>query len=127
MVIGYVSIVHSHGACYTWSTMSKSIKKLLCEVKAELESIYGSHLKGVYLYGSYARNEADSESDVDVLVVLDRIGRYTEEIERTGHLIADLSLKHNVSLSRVFIRERDWLHAAMPFLINVREEAIAAS
>lgn len=99
---------------------------LMGELKAGLLAIYGDRLKGVYLYGSYARGDADRESDLDVLVVLDRIDRYTAEIERTSRLGADLSLKYGVSISKVYKRERDWLEHESPFLANVREEAIAA-
>jgi predicted nucleotidyltransferase len=79
-----------------------------------------------YLFGSYARGEADSESDADVLVVLDRVDRYGAEVERTGQLISELSLKYGVSVSRTFVSEREWLGGESPFLTNVREEAIPA-
>jgi type I restriction enzyme S subunit len=102
------------------------IKALMGELKVGLVPIYGERLKGVYLYGSYARGEADEESDVDVLVVLDDFEQYGREIDRTGQLGADLSLKYGVSISKVFIRERDWLRGESPFLANVREEAILA-
>ena len=88
--------------------------------------MYGERLKGVYLYGSYAREEADPESDVDILVVLADFEHYGNEVDRTGHLGADLSLKYGVSVSTVFIRERDWLRGETPFLDNVREEALPA-
>lgn len=59
--------------------MNAVVRGVLSELKAGLRASYGESLKGVYLYGSYARGEADSESDVDVLVVLDRIDRYAAE------------------------------------------------
>jgi len=102
------------------------LKALLAELKAGLQAIYGDRLKGVYLYGSYARGEADPESDLDVLVVLDRIDRYAAEVDRTGQLGAELSLKYSVSISKVYLSESSWLHGDTPFLSNVREEALAA-
>ena len=45
----------------------------------------------------------------DVLIVLDRIERYGSEIDRTGDLASRLSLKHGVTVSRVFAAESDWL------------------
>jgi len=98
---------------------------LMAGLKAGLEATYGRRLKDVWLYGSYARGEPDPESDVDVLVVLDRIGRYADEIERTSRLGADLSLKYGVSISKVFMSESKWLRGDTRFLANVREEAIS--
>ena len=106
--------------------MTEATGMLLAELKASLNSIYGRRLCGVYLYGSYARGEEDDESDIDVLVVLDELKRYGDEIERTSHAVADLSLKYEVSVSRIFVREEDWSDGQTPFLLNAREDAIPA-
>ena len=99
---------------------------MLKELKTGLRSVYGNRLHGVYLYGSCARGEAGRESDVDVLVVLDRIPSYSAEVDRTSALVASLSLKHSVSISRVFVSLPDWRQGQTPFLLNAREEAVAA-
>jgi len=106
--------------------MGTNINNLLKELKTGLEPLYSGRLHGVYLYGSQARNEADRESDVDVLVVLDAIPSYAAEVDRTSALIAGLSLKYGVSVSRVFVTRREWQQWQSPFLLNAREEAVAA-
>ena len=106
--------------------MENTVHRLLGTLKVELRALYGARLKGVYLYGSYARGEADAESDLDVLVVLDHFEHYGEEVKRTSELSASLSLQYGVSISKVFFRERDWLSLQTPFLANVREEAVPA-
>jgi len=106
--------------------MKKRIKVLLAELKQGLIATYGSRLKGVYLFGSYARGEEDQESDVDVLIVLDGFERYGVEVDRTSDLIAGLSLEYSVSISRVFVSEKDWKNQESAFLANAREEAVAA-
>ena len=97
---------------------------ILDELKSGLQLFYRKRLKGVYLFGSYARGEADRESDLDVMVVLQDFKSYAHEVDRTAELAGDLSLKHGVSISLVFMREREWLHGDTPFLSNVRDEAI---
>lgn len=101
-------------------------KKLLTELKEELKRIYGPRLKGLYLYGSYARGEQQEDSDIDVLIVLDRIDHYFGEIERSGQLVSDISLKYGESVSRVFVTESDWKSRDTSFLANAREDAVAA-
>lgn len=103
--------------------MNGPIRSLRDEFRTGIEAVYGERLKGVYLYGSYARGEADAESDVDALVVLDQVSDYGSEIDRTSFLVAELSLRYGVSLSRVFVSEQAWRRHTTPFLLNVYEEA----
>ena len=104
--------------------MSQRILPLLSELKGGLQGIYEKRLRGLYLFGSYARGEEDRESDVDVLVVLDDVKHYGAEVDRTSELTSMLSLQYGVSISKVFVREREWMSHQTPFLANVQEEAI---
>jgi predicted nucleotidyltransferase len=100
--------------------------QLRAELREGLEKTYGGRLRGLYIYGSYARGAAEPDSDVDVLLVLDRIDNYFAELEETGHLIAALSLKYGVVLSRVILTEKEWLLGERTFVRNVRADAVPA-
>ncbi|OGO74785.1 MAG: nucleotidyltransferase [Anaerolineae bacterium CG03_land_8_20_14_0_80_58_20] len=102
--------------------MSTQIKKLLQELKEGLVRIYGRQLKAVYLYGSYARGDNRKGSDVDVMIVLTRYQNYSHEIKRTSELIGRLSLDHEISISRIFMKEEQWLTADTPLLRNIRSQ-----
>jgi predicted nucleotidyltransferase len=106
--------------------MSGSVRALLGEIRLDVEQLYGPRLRGVYLFGSHARGEADAESDVDILVVLDRVERPALEIARTSLLISAASPRHRLSVSRVFVPEAEWERGSSNFLQNVRDEAVAA-
>ena len=105
--------------------MSETIRTLLEELRNGLAAIYGPRLAGLYLFGSYARQEPQADSDVDVLVVLDRLDGYSSELERTGQLVSDLSLKYGVSISRVLTSQQAWAQPQTPFLTAVGQEAVA--
>lgn len=102
------------------------IEQLLSELRAGLAKLYGERLKGVYLFGSYARGDQDPESDLDILIILDDIDQLSTEIKRTGDLISTLSLEYGVSVSRKFITEAQWVQRDSALLRNIRAEAVEA-
>ncbi|MGA3057218.1 MAG: nucleotidyltransferase domain-containing protein [Candidatus Limnocylindrales bacterium] len=94
-------------------------------VAAQMRVIYRERLRGVYLYGQRASGVAPPDSDVDLLVVLDRIERYGEELDRTGTVCASLSLLLGVVVSRIFVSETDWRERTDGQLPGVRAEAVS--
>jgi predicted nucleotidyltransferase len=106
--------------------LTDKTKEMLSEVKSQLACLYGARFKGLFVFGSYARDEANEESDVDLLIVLDDVEDYSLEISATSELISEIALKYDLSLSRVFASEQDWRDNHTLFFKNVREEAIPA-
>jgi len=103
-----------------------TVAHMLQEFREVLSRLYGPRLRDVLLFGSYARGDFDSESDVDVLVVLDELANYGAEVDRTGPAVSELSLKYGVSISRVFVSEHSWGNKRTAFLDQVRSEAVTA-
>src|SRR3989304_994398 len=102
------------------------IRKLMKELKEGLVRIYGDRLKGLYLYGSYARGEARSDSDIDVMIVLNNYESYGKERDRTGELASSLSLEYGISISRVVMKETQWKNSDTPLLRNIRVDGAPA-
>jgi predicted nucleotidyltransferase len=103
-----------------------TIEKIIIEFRKEIEKLYDMRLKQVILYGSWARGEATSESDVDLLIVL--AGNIVPglEIDRMIDIITEINLKYNVLISVYPISEVSYATSNSPLLINVRREGIPA-
>jgi predicted nucleotidyltransferase len=105
--------------------MSETIlKSVLSELKRELAGALGPRLEAAYLFGSRARGEAEPDSDIDVLVVVRGNFDYDDLIGRTSTFVSDLSLKHDVVISRAFVSKDRFEHERSPFLLNVRREGV---
>ena len=104
--------------------MSTRVKKLLKTFKSELNRIYGNQLKAIYLYGSYARGEAQPDSDFDLDMVLRGEFDYLEMLKRSDDFAASFCLEHDVVVSRAFVTEKEYKEKQIPFLINVRRDGV---
>lgn len=64
------------------------MKQLSAELLAEIvrRLVETLHPVGIYLFGSHAAGTPDTDSDVDLLVVVDETEVATSELERRGHM-----------------------------------------
>ena len=67
--------------------------------KRTLESHYGSRLRGLVLYGSVARGQADSTSDIDLLVLLSKPFDYFRELRQIVDLLYPIQLDSEYLIS----------------------------
>lgn len=102
------------------------IRKLMKELKEGLQSVYGDKMKAVYLYGSYARGDYRQGSDVDVMVLLKDYKDYWKEYMRSSDYVSDISLKYDVTVSYILIKEIQWKEADKPVLRNIRKDGVPA-
>jgi len=96
------------------------------ELKEGLIRIYGDQLKAVYLYGSYARGDYRQGSDVDVMILLKDYKNYWKELHRSSDYVSDISLKYDVTVSCLIMKEIQWNESDMPVLRNIRKEGMPA-
>jgi predicted nucleotidyltransferase len=109
--------------------MSAQMESLLDEIVEEMKTIFKGNLVSVILFGSYARGDFDSESDVDVMVVTNipngEISQFREIVDRTASRIS----LENDNCTTVCIMLQDLVtfnkhKNYLPFLKNVVNEGV---
>ena len=104
------------------------------EIAEELRSIlwnrYGPRFRGIVLYGSYARGDYDSGSDIDLLVLMEdgtELDREREAISKLTHRLDYKCHEYGTILSPYFLLEGDYQRGKSPFFLNVKREGISLS
>ena len=100
--------------------------ELLSRAKAALDGAFGDRLRGVVLYGSEARGEAGPDSDVDLLVLLDEVEHYAEDIRTCIEALYPLSEELDRRISPRPIPQRQYERTECPLSRAVRREGIPA-
>jgi len=103
----------------------QEVLKIVSEFRDELSALYGDRLRGVYLYGSYARDEADEDSDIDVAVVLEGPVHRHGEIQRVSELRASICLRETCVLMPFFLTVEDYENAPYSLYRSIQREAVA--
>ena len=105
--------------------LTEKERQALRELVEGLKELYGDNLSRVILYGSKARGDAGHDSDIDVLVVLKRMGLRYDEIDKITKISAPICLKNDLLISIFPIEER-WVNAEYKtiFLHNVLRDGV---
>jgi len=103
----------------------KTVRLALHELETGLQELYGSYSPGLVVYGSYARDEATEDSDLDLLLLYSHPVNASLEIGRIVPLLAELNLRYGLLISVLPVSEHDYREGKGPFLRNVRQEGVA--
>lgn len=105
----------------------KRFLTILHEVKEEVLKLFGEKLSQLILYGSYARNEHDPESDIDIMILVDESETKLREYRsKIVDIMTDLSLKYDTIISfnrQTSKRYNDYLDV-LPLFQNIHNEGV---
>jgi predicted nucleotidyltransferase len=76
------------------------------------------------LFGSWARGEAQPESDIDLLVVLDAVRSRRRELERMSAILWRHSLEHDTVVTEIPVSESEYRDSDEPLLVRARAEGV---
>ncbi|HKY54305.1 MAG TPA: nucleotidyltransferase domain-containing protein [Anaerolineales bacterium] len=105
--------------------LSEVERTAVLEFLTRVRSMYGRQIQRAMLFGSKARGEATSDSDIDVLLIVgDETWQFRDEICNIG---ADISLKYDVLLDARVIGAARWQYMSeirAGLYQNISREAI---
>jgi predicted nucleotidyltransferase len=93
------------------------IKKTILKVQPTAE---------VILYGSYARGDYHKDSDIDLLVLLDKDKITRDDTKDIHHNLYDVELETGIVICPLIYSKSGWnfRHPANPFYENVNREGV---
>lgn len=107
--------------------MDSHIQDILLNFSKEAKKILGSDLRKVIVYGSYARGDYNTQSDIDIMILTSKPEEEIRPFEYQLYDVAfDFLMEYDVDIS-VIVKNEDhftyWL-GALPFYDNVQREGV---
>lgn len=97
------------------------------QITKSYRSAYGDSIVAIYLYGSYAREEYDEESDIDITAIV-RGNRLDlqDKLKQVWNVSADIGLENDVIVSPSVIPydEYEEYKQTLPYYMNIQKEGI---
>ena len=108
-----------------WSLLTPNDQAAVEEYIQLIRSRYPERILAVALFGSKARGDADDESDIDLLVLVD--AEENEFRDDLWHIASRVSLEHNVVVSPSVFGQERWAETRrirMPIFRAIQAEAV---
>ena len=103
----------------------KSMNIIFEKCKNVLRNYYGSQFQELFLYGSIARHQSDSMSDIDMLVVLQEPFNYFNELRRITELLYPIQLESEQLISVKPAPKDEFEIGSIQLYRNAKSEGVA--
>ena len=102
-----------------------TVTETIALCKKILVEHYGAQFRGLLLYGSTARGQATPESDIDLLILLDRPFDYFAELRRIVDLLYPIQMESDRLISAKPAFVVDFERGSLGFYRQVKREGVA--
>lgn len=106
------------------------LKTLLKKIVVIYREIYGEELHEIYLYGSYARGDYTTESDIDIAAIVKGDRRQLQDqLKLIWGRVSDLELDYEIIISPTVIpyNEFENYKDILPYYRNIVQEGVKLS
>lgn len=107
--------------------MPKRMQSLIDQYVEEIKRIYGSYVKQIILYGSYARGDFRPDSDVDIMILVDmsdlELKAYGQQL---SYMTYDFNMDYDLDIKPIAKSEahfNKWI-VNYPFYSNIHKEGV---
>jgi len=102
----------------------REIEHLFPKIKGAAQEALGERLGEVILYGSFARNQATEDSDIDIAVILRDDCNAGEAMSKLNDVISDLGLEFNELISILPLCRKEIENSKWPLYGSLREQGL---
>ncbi len=108
------------------SDISLAVKRwrVIEEFRRALRDAFASDFKGLVLFGSNARGEADADSDIDIIVLFKDRETAEQARKKVSAISHEMLLKHDELIGALPLGEMQYMKGRSPFYRNVKREGI---
>ncbi len=107
--------------------MPEKVESVVSQFARQMKRIFGSSLRKVIVYGSYARGDYREYSDVDVMILVQLPETEIKKRENEVYdLAVDLEMRTGIDISPIIKDEKQyeyWIDV-LPFYQAIREEGV---
>lgn len=103
------------------------VRTIIAQLREKLANIFPQEQFDIILFGSYARHDADDESDIDVMFLVNSSRQTIQEKHwQIGEAAAEVLMDFGIVVSPI-VENQAYYHAnadLLPFFRNVQREGV---